>query len=39
MEGLKIKNHFIVETKLKFSFSQTYYSSGFSSIWQPPKIG
>lgn len=39
MDGLKIKNHFIEETKLKFSFSQTYYSSGFSSIWQPPKIG
>jgi hypothetical protein len=39
MSDLKIKNHFIEEKKLKFSFSQTYYSSGFSSIWQPPKIG
>ncbi|WP_336691087.1 MULTISPECIES: hypothetical protein [unclassified Chryseobacterium] len=36
---LKTTNHFAEIKKQKFGFKQAYYSSGYSSIWQPPKIG
>ena len=29
----------ILSKKLKFYFQEAYYSSGFLSIWLPPKIG
>ena len=35
---LKTTNHFATTKKQKFGFKQAYYSSGYSSIWQPPKI-
>lgn len=35
---LKGTNHFAEIKKQKFGFKQAYYSSGYSSIWQPPKI-
>ncbi len=33
-----MKNHFIVLEKLTIGYTQSYISSGFHSIWQPPKI-
>lgn len=33
------KKIFAETKKQKFGFKQAYYSSGYSSIWQPPKIG
>jgi len=36
---LKNENQFVEIKQQKFDFKQAYYSSGFSSIWQPPKIG
>ncbi|MEC3875205.1 hypothetical protein [Chryseobacterium salviniae] len=35
---LKAKNLFAAAKKQKFGFKQAYYSSGFFSIWLPPKI-
>ncbi|WP_407482286.1 hypothetical protein [Elizabethkingia anophelis] len=35
---LKAKNPFAAAKKQKFGFKQGYYSSGFFSIWLPPKI-
>ena len=35
---LKITHPFGETKKQKFGFKQAYYSSGYSSIWQPPKI-
>mgnify|MGYP003599855473 FL=1 len=35
----KLTNLFAETKKQKFNFKQAYYSSGYSSIWQPPKIG
>lgn len=35
---LKITNPFAETKKQKFGFKQAYYSSGYYSIWQPPKI-
>ncbi len=35
---LKVTNPFAEIKKQKIAFKQTYYSSGYSSIWQPPKI-
>jgi len=35
----KVTNLFAETKKQKFNFKQAYYSSGYSSIWQPPKIG
>jgi len=33
------KKHYLSRTdKDKFSFSQNFYSSNYSSIWLPPKI-
>lgn len=34
----EITNPFTDVKKQKFIFKQTYYSSDYSSIWQPPKI-
>lgn len=36
---LKTEIRFAEIKQQKFGFNQSYYSSGFSSIWQPPKIG
>lgn len=36
---LKVTDPFADTKKQKFGFKQAYYSSGYSSIWQPPKIG
>lgn len=33
-----MKNHIIVLENLTFGYTQSYISSGFHSIWQPPKI-
>lgn len=33
------KDHFADTEKQNFDFKNTYYSSGYFSIWQPPKIG
>lgn len=33
-----MKNHIIVLEKLTIGYTQSYISSGFHSIWQPPKI-
>jgi len=35
----KIINRFAEIKKQKFGFKQAFYSAGYSSIWQPPKIG
>ncbi|MBF6645686.1 MULTISPECIES: hypothetical protein [Flavobacteriales] len=35
---LKAKNYFAETKKQKFGFKEAYYSSGFFSIWLPPKI-
>lgn len=35
---LKMSSLFSLAKKQKFSFKQAYYCSGYSSIWQPPKI-
>jgi hypothetical protein len=35
---LKAKNQFAASKKQKFGFKEAYYSSGFFSIWLPPKI-
>lgn len=35
---LKVTTPFAKTKKQKFGFKQAYYSSGYSSIWQPPKI-
>ena len=35
---LKVTTPFAETKKQKFGFKQAYYSSGYSSIWQPPKI-
>ncbi len=35
---LKAENHFTATIKQKFGFKEAYYSSGFFSIWLPPKI-
>ena len=35
---LKITSPFAETKKQKFGCKQAYYSSGYSSIWQPPKI-
>lgn len=35
---LKTKDLFAETKKLKFGFTQAYYSSGYFSIWLPPKI-
>ena len=35
---LRAKNHFAAAKKQKFAFKEAYYSSGFFSIWLPPKI-
>ena len=35
---LKAKNHLAAAKKQKFGFKEAYYSSGFFSIWLPPKI-
>ena len=35
---LKTKNHLAAAKKQKFGFKEAYYSSGFFSIWLPPKI-
>lgn len=35
---LKTTNHFAETKKQKFGFKHAYYSSGYSFIWQPPKI-
>jgi hypothetical protein len=35
---LKTANPFAEIKKQKFGFKEAYYSSGYSSIWQPPKI-
>jgi hypothetical protein len=35
---LKVTNPFAEIKKQKFGFKEAYYSSGYSSIWQPPKI-
>jgi len=35
---LKAKNQFAAGKKQKFGFKEAYYSSGFFSIWLPPKI-
>ena len=35
---LKITNPFAETKKQKFGFKEAYYSSGFFSIWLPPKI-
>lgn len=36
---LKVNTSFDVIEKHQFEFSQSYYSLGQCSIWQPPKIG
>lgn len=36
---IKTENHFAEIKTQKFGFKQTYYSSGYHSFWQPPKIG
>ncbi|WP_262152769.1 hypothetical protein [Chryseobacterium foetidum] len=36
---LKTEIRFAEIKQQKFGFNQAYYSSGFSSVWQPPKIG
>ncbi len=36
---LVLGQHFIEIEENKFGYSQAYYSSGFLSIWLPPKIG
>ncbi len=38
LTDLKIANPFTETKKQKFSFKHTYFSSDYSSIWQPPKI-
>lgn len=35
---IRNENHFFEIKQQKFDFKQAYHSSGFSSIWQPPKI-
>ncbi len=35
---LKLTTPFAETKKQKFGFKQAYYSSGYYSIWQPPKI-
>ena len=35
---LKVTTPFVETKKQKFGFKQAYCSSGYSSIWQPPKI-
>ena len=35
---LETKNHFAQTKKQKFDFDRAYYSSGFLTIWLPPKI-
>ena len=35
---LKTAAPFAETKKQKFGFKEAYYSSGYSSIWQPPKI-
>ncbi|SHK03362.1 hypothetical protein SAMN05444371_0881 [Epilithonimonas mollis] len=35
---LNITDPFAENKKQKFGFEQAYYSLGYSSIWQPPKI-
>ncbi|MCA6439183.1 MULTISPECIES: hypothetical protein [unclassified Arcicella] len=37
--GIVTENYFAEVKKKKFDFSPAYYSSGYFSIWQPPKIG
>lgn len=34
----EMKHHIIVLEKLTIGYTQSYISSGFHSIWQPPKI-
>jgi hypothetical protein len=34
----EMKHHIIVFEKLTIGYTQSYISSGFHSIWQPPKI-
>ncbi|TJZ63255.1 hypothetical protein FAZ15_02905 [Sphingobacterium olei] len=34
----KVTDYFAETKKQKFGFKQAYYSSGYPSIWQPPKI-
>ena len=36
---IKTENQFAEIKTQKFGFKQAYYSSGFHSFWQPPKIG
>ena len=38
MAAIPVKKHFSEAEKQKFSFRQAYYSSGFISVWLPPKI-
>ena len=35
---IKSKDYFAEAKKQKFGFKETYYSSGYSFIWLPPKI-
>jgi len=35
---IKTKSYFADAKKQKFGFKEAYYSSGYSSIWLPPKI-
>lgn len=36
--NIKTENHFAEIKTQKFGFKQAYYSSGYYSFWQPPKI-